>query len=271
MELDPLSRTALVPFWARVLDGRSDTPVLGDTAAVAMAERVAQRFGRLEVSESTRLGCCLRNRTMDEWVSAIASGPGSADTTVVDIGVGLDTRACRLSGIARRYVEIDGADILGLRDQWLPDTGAVRLAGDGMLVADWAGQLGPGRPPTVVVLEGVLTYQPPGTVAEFFAGLARHLPGSYVLFDSLAPWQAWMANRPAALAQGRPRYLWTARATRRIRAGTGRLRICQEKGFMDFPRHLTRPFGAASRALHAVPPLRRSYRLTFAQLPVEGR
>jgi O-methyltransferase involved in polyketide biosynthesis len=271
MELDPLSRTALIPFWARVNDGRSDTPVLRDTAAVALADRAEQSFERLEVGTSTQLGCCLRNRTVDEWVSELVSSHGGGPAAIVDIGVGLDTRLQRLPGIAARYIEIDSEPVLKLRNEWFPDTGAVRIVGDGMRVGEWAGEAATGQSLTIIVLEGVLTYQPPTTVIKFFADAAQHLPGAYVLFDSLSPLQAWMANRPAALVQERPRYMWATWRTRSIRAGRGRLRVHQERGFMDFPSELTRSFSSRERALHAAPPFRRSYRLTLAQLPGEGR
>jgi O-methyltransferase involved in polyketide biosynthesis len=268
MALDPLSSTALIPFWCRVVDALSPVPVLGDVTAVALADRVADRYGRVEVDESTVLGCCLRNRTMDAWITRLACEHHSGALTVVDVGVGLDTRLFRLPGVVRRYLEIDSDNILNLREDWLTGTDAVRLPGDGMRIEDWIGKVA--ELPAVVVLEGVLTYQPPDVVAGFFAGLAAHLPGSYVLFDSLAPWQARTANNANALRSGRPPYQWAVRTTRRIQVDSRRLRIIDEKGFMDFPRQMTKPFGPTARLFHAVPGLRRSYRLTLAQLPDEG-
>lgn len=68
-DLDQLGRTALVPFWARVRDAMLDEPILGDSAAVAIAPLVAARFGVTRVQEETRVGCCLRNRIADQWIA----------------------------------------------------------------------------------------------------------------------------------------------------------------------------------------------------------
>lgn len=265
MELDELSRTALVPFWARVQDDREDSPILGDKAAAALADMAERRFGRIEVDLSTQVGCCLRNWAVDGWVVALAAEHRDASPTIIDIGVGLDTRLCRLPHVARRYIEVDSEPIVRLRDEWLPGTSAVRIAHDGMRVNDWADDAGDKGSLTILILEGVLAYQDPGIVNRFFAEAALRWPGAYLLFDSLSPLSAWMANR--WVAPGRPRYLWTTWSTKRLRADGNRLRVRQESAFMDLPRELTRSFSIAKRLTYLVPPFRRSYRLTLATLP----
>lgn len=265
MELDPLSSTALIPFWARVQDGLADSPVLGDKAAVTLAESVEEHFGRVAVATSTQAGCCLRNRAIDDWVVALVAEEPAASATIVDIGVGLDTRLERLPHVARRYIEVEREPVVRLRDEWLPDSPAVRIAGDGMRVRDWVDEVGDRGSLTILILQGVLSYQDSPLVARFFAEAARYLPGAYVLFDSVSPLSAWMANRSGVPV--RPRYIWTTWATKRIRAGASRLKVHQERGFMDFPRELTSSFSVAERLTHLVPPFRRSYRLTLARLP----
>lgn len=76
-----------------------------------------------------------------------------------------------------------------------------------------------------------------------------------------------MGNRPDSLAGGRPRYEWATWRTKGITIGSGRLRIVQEKGFMDLSPELTRGFSLRQRTTYALPPMRRSYRLTLARLP----
>jgi O-methyltransferase involved in polyketide biosynthesis len=270
-DLDQLGRTALVPHWARVRDALMDEPVLGDSAAVAIAPLVANRFGVMQVSDATRIGCCLRNRLVDEWIGELLRAAGSDGLTVVDIGVGLDTRLWRLPLPVRRYVEVDREPIIQLRDRWLPDTGATRLSADGMCVHEWDHAIEPRASSRVLlILEGVLAYQDPARVSAFFASAAELLAGGFVLFDSVSPISSWLANRPAARASGRPRYTWSPWRARSVRAGELRLRIIREKGFMDLPRGLTSSFSTMSRIVHAIPPMRRTYRITLAQLPDQG-
>jgi O-methyltransferase involved in polyketide biosynthesis len=267
LQLDALSRTALIPFWSRADDHAQNDPVLGDAAAAALAPRVAERFGRVEVPAATRIGCCLRNLTMDTWLTDLTRHQAAA--AVVDIGVGLDTRMCRLPGIVARYIEVDSEPIIGLRNEWLPNTGAVRLAGDGMRIRDWIADVRDVPPTSVaVVLEGVLAYQRPSAVRDFLHDLASALPGAHVLFDSVSPLSAWAANRPAALASGRPRYAWSCWSTRRLVISPRRWWVVREEGFMDQPRQQRRHLDGREHVLYRLPVLRRSYRLTHARLPL---
>lgn len=266
-DLDDLGRTALVPFWARLQDARSANPVLADNAALSLADRVRERFGEIDVGWSTRVGCCLRNRIVDEWVARIVGGD-TGPAVVVDIGVGLDTRLRRRPDIAARYVEVDSDPVIRLRDAWLPNTGAVRVPADGMRPTEWIGHVDRNTSGVVVlVLEGVLAYQTPERVARFLAQTTQSLPGAYLVFDSLSPYSAWLANRSGEAAQGRPRYQWSTWRTSRITVGRARLRVLEEKGFMDLPASLRRSLPVWDRLLHAMPPMRRSYRFTLARLP----
>ena len=265
--LDPLSRTALIPFWSRAEDYADADPVLGDAAAAAVAAMVERRFGRVDVPAATRIGCCLRNLTMDDWIRDLAGR--HEVSAIIDIGVGLDTRLRRMPAVVDTYVEVDSPAVIALRDEWLPDTGALRIAGDGMGVGGWIDAVPALAPESVaVVLEGVLAYQEPSKVVAFFHGLAATLPGAHVLFDSVSPLSAWAANRPAALASGRPRYAWSCWSTSRIVERPRRWRIVREQGFMDQPRRHSRRFGGWDQALYRLPVLRCSYRLTCARLPV---
>lgn len=264
--LDSLHRTALVPFWARVRDQQSADSILEDRYAASIAKLVEARFGVLEVGLATQVGCCLRNWLVDEWLLELAGIYESI--AIVDIGVGLDTRIQRHPRLARNYFEVDYQPIISLRDEWLADTGAVRLVGDGMDVDIWAHTFDhKAHSPVVIALVGVLPYQDEVRISQFFARAASLHPGAFVIFDSVSPYAAWTANRPAARPHQRPVYAWSVRSTRRIRAGTTCLRVLEEKGFMDLPSSLTRGFSRRDRLVHSVPPLRRAYRLTLAQLP----
>jgi O-methyltransferase involved in polyketide biosynthesis len=262
MELDPLSRTALIPFWARAQDAVSPRPLLGDTVAAQLAPRVRERFGVAAVDSSTRVGCCLRNLMVDKWVAELVD----AATTIVEIGVGLNTRVHRLPAAGGQYIEIDREQIIELRNELLPANGAIRVAGNGMDVNCWAGALDMARTSRVIItLEGVLAYQAPDAVTRFFTDAMKAFPGAYVVFDRLSPSAAARANRPNVRADGQPEYRWP-RTDGDERQSVGLLRILRAKGFMDLPRDLRRHLPARDRLLHVLPPHRSSYKLVLCQL-----
>ena len=268
--LELLDSTALIPFWARVHDAALAEPILGDTTALGMAPMVQQSFAEPEVPTITRVGCCLRNLTIDRWLCQLVE-QRRVETTVV-IGAGLDTRRQRLPKLHSRFVEVDSTAIIELRDRWIPADGAVRVTGDGLHIDAWQHAIdASGTGKVAIILEGVLAYHQPENVTQFFGDLARLLPGAYLLFDSPSPIAARGANRPQPGRSERPAYTWAPWSTRRLGGRAGRLTVLDEKGFMDFPRALTTCFGRRDRVLHSLPPLRRSFRMTLAQVPGEIR
>ncbi|WP_194904757.1 class I SAM-dependent methyltransferase [Catenulispora rubra] len=264
--LELLDSTALIPFWARAHDAALEEPILGDTTALDMAAMVRQRFAEPPVPTITRVGCCLRNLAMDWWLCQLVERQ-QVETTVV-IGAGLDTRRQRLPELNSRFVEVDSAAIIELRDRWIPAAGATRLAGDGLHVDTWLRTTNAAEPASVaIVLEGVLAYQQPERVARFLGDIREHLPGAYLLFDSPSPISARSANRPQPGREARPAYNWAPWSTSRLGDRKDRLMIIEEKGFMDFPRAMTSCFSRRDRIIHTLPLLRRSYRMTLARVP----
>lgn len=266
MQLEPLARTALVPFWARANDAVAPRPILGDVAAALIAPRVRELLGSEPVSRSTQAGCCLRNLLTDRWVTELAD----ATTTIIEIGVGLSTRVNRLPHVGRQYVEVDLESLMRMRDELFPAGEAVRIAGDGMDVKRWAGALDSDRGGRVIItLEGVLAYQAPHVVERFFSDAAVAVPGAYVVFDRLSPAAVSRANSPRKRLGGRPEYRWP-RDGRDSRAGGGGLKVLRAQSFMDLPHGLRSRLPLRDRMFHSFPPLRGAYKLLLCQLPTAG-
>jgi O-methyltransferase involved in polyketide biosynthesis len=259
-----VQRTALIPFWARAQDFGAARPLLADTAAHALAERVAAEFGVTDLSTSQRVGCCLRGRVIDDWIRRLSSALGRV--TIIELGVGLNTRASRLTGVDAEYVEVDHASIMELRATLIPDGGGLRIGADLADLPHLSSRLPrtPGER-TIFVLEGVLTYLQPADVALLFDFIGREFPGATLLFDSMAPWIRAL-QRGLTFHDGVARYAWSVARTRRLRAGDHDLHVVEELGFMDLPGSLVRDFGPVERAIYSLPLLRRAYRLTLARV-----
>lgn len=258
--MDELARTSLIPFWARADDAQRTDSILRDADALALAPAVETRYGRTDVPDPVRIGCCLRNWLADQWISRLA-----ADTdrlTVVTIGCGLDTRPQRLNRLGCAYVEIDDDAIIAARVQLMPDISATRIAGDGLDLGLWSSAVQPNAP-VVVLCEGVLVYQEPARVQAFFDDLASRFRVAFLVFDSLSP-AAVRRGNALAVRGDRPAYLWSAARTQAIVAGGSRLRVLENKGFLDLPHRLTRQFGLGGQLAHILPPWRRAYRMTLA-------
>jgi O-methyltransferase involved in polyketide biosynthesis len=265
--VDRLAATALIPFWARVQDAHDDESILNDQAASALAPAVADRFGILTVDETTQLGCCLRNHAVDRWLTHLVA---DGVTTIVDIGAGLDTRSARMSAHIARHIEVDHSSIIDLRHELLPAGSTARIAADGLDIESWLPQVDTSSGGTAVVLEGVLAYQEPQRVRAFFGALADRLPGAFVLFDSVSPLSALLANRAARRTGAHPAYCWSTWRTSRLVDPPGRWHVVDERGLLELRTERPSRLNRRAHLLYSLPILRRSYRLTVARLCAPG-
>jgi O-methyltransferase involved in polyketide biosynthesis len=260
--VDELARTSLIPFWARADDAARMQPILHDAGALSLAPIIEARYGRSEVANPVRVGCCLRNWLTDRWITRLAA---SADgLTVVTVGCGLDTRPRRLNHLGCSYIEIDDVAVVSVRDELMRGTRAIRLVGDGLDLDLWTASVHPGAR-VVVVCEGVLVYHEPGRVQSFLDDLAHRFPRAFLIFDSLSPAALRRGNAPR-IRGDRPTYRWSAGRTCEISAGGTSLQVLENKGFLDLPYRFTRQFGLGGQLAHSLPPWRRAYRMTLARV-----
>jgi O-methyltransferase involved in polyketide biosynthesis len=266
--MDPLAATALTPYWSRVQDAGTDDRLLGDLAAAALAPQLAARFGRQRVDGTTQVGCCLRSLIIDRWIAELATS--SRIDTVVDLGVGLNTRLHRLPRITTHYVEVDRPSIIRLREELLPGSNAVRVAADALDTSRWIAAVPvESRSSTVVVLEGVLAYQRPADVEVFWRRLASHLPASHVIFDSMSPLQRVLGNRAHDRRGGRPPYRWAVWRTSTVVTTPIPWRIVDERGLMNSVPISAVGLSVGARLVYSLPLLRRAHRITLARLPMK--
>src|SRR6516165_5323001 len=94
-ELSPLEQTALLTQYARALDSRWPRPILGDTLAEDIVNKIDYDFAALGVPKSVVCQASLRAKMLDDRVRAfVAEHP---DAVVVDLGAGLSTGLFRVN------------------------------------------------------------------------------------------------------------------------------------------------------------------------------
>ena len=268
IEMPRLAQTAILPFYARADDSGETHSILRDSAAGDARVQIERQFGKSEISVSFRVGCCVRNRIVDDWCRELAQ---EGITTVVDLGVGLNTRDRRLSDLDVRWIEIDHESIIGLRHQLWPDPpAAVRIPASMFNVSQWRQGLPAVRPERVLFLaEGVFCYWPARQVLDFVHELRRRFPQAWLAFDSLAPPLKWMTNTFRQRSREmRPRYLWATWNARTVFGRHWGAGVRYNAGFSECAGGVFyRQFPRRQRLFYSLPVVRRLYRLTLMQMP----
>lgn len=215
-ELSDVQRTLLYTLYFRALDQRSRTPLVGDTWAAEVVDRVAadNRKGLLtaKLGASGRFPPLLRARRLDDWTREFLDQHPNA--TVLQLGCGLDSRAFRLDVPPTvEWYDLDFPDVVELRRLVYPGREGYRLLASSVTDPGWLDDI-PADRPALIVAEGVLPYLTEADVRQLLVRLTDRLPGGELIFDGVAGPTArmtklfrWSLGDPAELER------WNSRLT----------------------------------------------------------
>ncbi|KAK4223648.1 S-adenosyl-L-methionine-dependent methyltransferase [Podospora fimiseda] len=192
--LAPTESTLLLTLQARYLDSQLPSPILNDTFAGSILDKIDYNFSRLGVGYTTVGICAIRGSLFESWViNFISSHPNGA--TVLNIACGLDTRAQRLlshyAGKKVRWFDVDLPDVVKLRKELVPapspqegeNIDYTLLAGSAF-DAKFINSL-PNERPTIILMEGLAPYFTVEEVQGLLSTLCGHFKRGEVVFDSV--------------------------------------------------------------------------------------
>lgn len=186
--LGAIQETLLIPLYGRATMTRAGSALITDPLAIEMVERIDYDFSRFDGSMSL-LGSVFRTRVYDRWIEQwLRANPTG---TVVEVGVGLNTRDARVDNGAARWIEIDLPDAMALRREFFADTDRRTMLAASITDDSWIEPVRATGGPWFFSAEAVLIYFDPDAVLDVFGTIGREFPGSPVAFDT---WTTWMRD-----------------------------------------------------------------------------
>ncbi len=181
--MNEVNRTLYIPLHGKALVSRKGI-LLHDP----WAEEIWQNAGfpLKGKSRSKRLACfmAMRARVFDDWAKAQLSAP--ADTVVLHIGCGLDSRVLRIGNPAACWFDIDLPEVIAERQKhFQPDERYIMLPGDAANPV-WADDL-PHASRAVVLMEGISMYLQSDDIRCLLDALGRKYADVRLLMDVYTP------------------------------------------------------------------------------------
>ena len=197
IDLGQVQETLMLPLWARAQEAEKDNPVICDTYAKDIIQRIDYDFSQIEESHmADNQGVwAIRAYNFDNIVKAFLANNTSA--VVVNLGAGLETTFQRVDEGAVLWINIDLPDVVALRRKLIPDSERETTIAKSILDFTWTddiSRLANGRS-IMFMAAGVLCYFEPRENEILFRKLAETYPASHVIFDSMSWLPAWGSNR----------------------------------------------------------------------------
>ena len=192
--------TLLMPLWARALESQRDQPLIRDDKAEEIVSRLDFDFDSFRQKSVPAFDYNMRASVIDQLVRRFLQA--NEQSTVVELGVGLDTRSERLDNGKTVWIELDLPDAMQVRHKFFqPGDRRVMISGS-LLDSDWIGEIEQHRKgPILFIAEGVFYFFDQDQVGGIFQGLANRFPGSSLIFDAQSPcsWPSPISNIPSAI------------------------------------------------------------------------
>ncbi len=265
-----MARTLLVPLWARAEESRRADGLLRDRKAEEIVAAVDFDFDVLRGASASQLGCSVRGALVDAWVREfLVAHP---DGTVVELGVGLNSRHERLDNGRARWIELDLPEVIALRERFFALH--ARRAVVSASITD-AGVFDALRDrvegPCIVVSEGVLVYLDRAEVRAVFSRLRAALPGASFVFDAMTAPVVRLQGAHDAMRHFDARFTWCVTHAQEVESFAAGVRVERSHSFYDLlyahPRRLPRWMRVAGPVVsRAWPAVRRCYTINLARL-----
>ena len=197
IDLGEVQETLMLPLWARARETEKDNPVVYDTYAKNIVERIDYDFSRIEDGPAAdHQGVwAIRAYNFDSIIEAFIRN--ASRSVVLNIGAGLDTTFQRIDEGTVRWINIDLPDVVALRQGLIPDSEREMTIAKSIFDFTWIDDISrwtQGRS-ILFMAAGVLCYFEAQEVEILFRKLAETFPSSHFIFDAMSQLVAWGTNR----------------------------------------------------------------------------
>ncbi|KAI0160222.1 S-adenosyl-L-methionine-dependent methyltransferase [Xylariaceae sp. FL1272] len=212
IELNAVESTLLLVLYLRVRDASSPSPILGDTYAQNIINKVNADFtdSMFDLDEKYVRYVAGRARRIDLWCQDFLDSHGDEPVSVLHLACGLDSRNLRVNRKnSVRWIDVDRPEFVGLRHR-LMDT----PSGDYRLVAanfvdedDWMDEIPTDRP-IMMILESLIMFLPPEKGIKLFQKLLARFPHGCIAVDTIGSITKTFSSFLEAFRQARPYIRW---------------------------------------------------------------
>ncbi len=192
----------MLPLWARARETEKDNPVVCDTCAKKIVERLDYDFTQIEEGHmADHQGVwAIRAYNFDNIIKEFLAK--NCRAVVINIGAGLDTTFQRVDDGSVLWINIDLPDVVAMRqklirEKLIPDSKREMTVAKSIFDFTWIDDVAQWTKDRSILFmaAGVLMYFDAREIEILFRKLTETYPSSHVIFDSMSWLPAWGSNK----------------------------------------------------------------------------
>lgn len=167
--------------YARALDSQWSRPILGDSLAADIVDKIDYDFAGLGVPASVVCQTALRAKMLDERVRAFTAEHPNA--VVVDLGAGLDSGPFRVRPPATvDWYSVDLPGVSALRRQLLPTGTRAHVVTASVADQSWPNTI-PADRPVMVIADGLFAFLSEPVLIALFRRITTYFTSGELAFN----------------------------------------------------------------------------------------
>jgi len=233
-KLTGAAETLLIMLMAKADESRRPDGIIRDQKVLEICDRLGDDVSRLRPGWATQLGICIRTEIMDEWVrELLVQHP---DTTIVNLGSGLDTRFTRIDNGRLKWIDVDFPEPLKIRRLFYQESDRHQMIGCSATDSAWTESIG--HPEHVLILsEGMTMFLTESEMRNLVTLIADRFPGCDFIYDAITPFQVKHAARFDAFRKTSGQWRWGVWTGRELTAWDPRIEFVKEETVFERHRH----------------------------------
>jgi len=177
--------TMVQTLYARAKETKKQNAKIKDEIAVELVEKLDYDFSKADKDKAMNCGVIARTIVLDRMVRQYLEK--HANTVVINIACGLDTRCYRMKGKYLRWYNIDLPEAMKIRSQFLPETGPIYQTAKSAMDESYVDYIDYHGENILVIIEGLTMYLCEKDIRKMFSIIERSFQKVRVMVETMSP------------------------------------------------------------------------------------
>ena len=177
--------TMVQTLYARAKETRKKNAKINDEIAVELVEKLDYDFSKADKDKAMNYGVIARTIVLDRMVEQYLEK--HANTIVINIACGLDTRCYRMEGKYLRWYNVDLQETMEIRRQFLSETGPIYQIAKSAMDDSYVDDIDYHGENVLVIIEGLTMYLCEKDIRKMFSIIEKSFQEVTVMVETMSP------------------------------------------------------------------------------------